>query len=646
MTLRGIFSVGCILSLLAGNGCAYYNTLYNARRSFREALDIKARADPERLKISTQEEQLYAAAFEKASRVVREHEDSRWVDDALLLMGKVSYEQGDYSKAQRTFDEVLVGFPDSNLREEALVMQARTLIATKEYAEAAAKLDRAEKIDKKEWRDEIVYFKGLAQYEQGNAAEALVAFDRMLKQHKSSEWFAEAGMQAGEIALAQGDTEAAVRCFEHVRADAKVPEDRYRGGMEKGRALIEAGEYERARTTFRDVAKRTLDEENRSEALLMMGKAIDASGDFDGAVEVYASLLEKYPRREVAAEAQYTIARHYDTAGDLERAAAEYELVKEQGTGHPASQDAAARQVEIQKVLELRTELAGESVEEPERKRFLLAETLLEKIGDPRSAVSEYRALAEDANGTEWGARSLLASAWVLEHKLDEPDTARALLFRLANTYSGTDADGVARQRLGYPVWRVEEVDPGPVQFIRPEGDDAESSSIFVNRVEPRDVPLPEGVDLVEVWVRLGLNPDGTVKSSKIVRSGGEEFDAAVLEATQASTFVGPNAGGPEFTVQQYSFPVGASTDASPPAPEEATPSPAHFSDDDEPSDALTPPPSVQFQPDKTDSLSRPETLFSTPDTTPDTTSSPTDSSAESSAPLPRLRGNDFDRSR
>jgi hypothetical protein len=35
----------------------------------------------------------------------------------------------------------------------------------------------------------------------------------------------------------------------------------------------------------------------------------------------------------------------------------------------------------------------------------------------------------------------------------------------------------------------VEEVDPGPVQFIRPEGDDAESSSIFVNRVEPRDVP-------------------------------------------------------------------------------------------------------------------------------------------------------------
>jgi TonB family protein len=376
----------------------------------------------------------------------------------------------------------------------------------------------------------------------------------------------------------------------------------------------------------------------------MMGKAIEASGDVEKSRAVYLELIEKYPRQEVAARAQFTIAAHYDELGDLERAVAEYDLVKEQGTGHPASQEAAARQVEIQRVLDLRAELASDNVEEVERKRFLLAEQLLEEIGDAEGAAAEYGALAVDAFGTEWGARALLASAWVFEHRLDRPDTANALLFRLANGYSSTEADEVARRRLGYPVWRVEQLDPGPVEFIRPEGSEEGPEEIFVQRVEPRNVPLPEGETNVEVWIRLGLNPDGTVRSTKIVRSAGEAFDDAVVEAAQASTFVGPNAGGPEFTVQKYAFPpvLAASTEPAPAAStngRSATP----LGVGDEPPDALAPPSSMPFEPGKYDSTTNPESLFSTPATDSSATSASSDSSDSSAAAdssIPGFRGN------
>lgn len=555
MNHRTRSSIGVVIALtmLFGGGCAYFNTLYNAKQKYREALDIKRKADPEREKITTQEETLYGDAFEKAASVVKYHPDSRWVDDALLLMAKASHEKGDYSTALRKYDEIFTFFPDSDVVPEARVMQGRSLIETRDYDKAKVALDLAAKRDKEEYRADVVYFQGVVEDRRGRPEEAVAAYGKVVQDYHDSRWLAHAGLRAGDIAREQGDLETAVAMYDQVRKHGHSPLEQYRGGMKKGEALLQLEEYDRARITFRDVADRTANEDDRGRAYLMEAKAVDASGDFPAAREKYLQLIDRYPRRDAAAEAQFAIGEHFDQEGDLETALTEYTEVKEQGTGFPAWQRASIRQAEIQRVLDLRAELAEGTSSEPERTRFLLAEQLLEKIGDVDAALAEYASLAEDTRDSEWGSRATYAQAWVLENRKDEPDSASALLFRLANRDTRSEYGHAARRRFNMPVWTVREIPPERIVFVGEGGD--QPQDIAVSLVQPREVPLPPGQSEVEVWVRLTLDDDGSVSDEKVVKSGGEEFDAASREAAEQSRFLAPRDGGPAITVVRYFFP-------------------------------------------------------------------------------------------
>jgi TonB family protein len=545
-----VAALAAFLSTAAG--CAYFNTLYNARQKYRQALDIKRKADPERPKISSQEEDLYAEAFEGAARVVKYWPDSDWVDDALLLMGQSSLEKGDYSTALRKFDEILAIFPHSEVAPEARLLKGRTLIATRDYAAAVDELNRAAEEGGEERRADVLYHLGLVRREEGDEEGALAALGDVVARHRGSEWFGLAGLAAGDLQRKRGEIGAAVGSYEQVRRRGRTAEERFLGGMRKGEALVELGERARARQNFRDVAKRAANEERRGQALLAEARTVAEGGATDEAVALYRAILATYPRKEAAAEAQFAIAKILDEAGDLAGARAEYELVKEQGTGFAAWQRATARATEIQQVLDLRENVATEGPDR-DRNRFLLAEQLLEKIGDVDGALSEYSTLADEASGTEWGAKALYAKAWVLENRLERREAADSALFRLANRYAGTEVDAFARRRLGYPVWKVEKIEPPKVVYVRPEGG-AEVAEAIMERVEPRQVPLPQGTAEAKVWVRVGLSLDGSVEETKVVKSGGEELDQASLEAARASRFLAPNEGGPEITVVEYVF--------------------------------------------------------------------------------------------
>ena len=589
------------LVALGTSGCAYFNTLYNARTKYSEAQDLKDQADPDRDRISGQEERLYDEAIEKASKVVKYYPDSKWVDDALLLIGKSSFEKEDFTQARRKFNEILTLFPESNLTAETLVLMGRTQIEIQDYAGARETLARAEQMNKKQYRGAVAYFQGVVHEELGQEDEALVAYTNVLEKHRNTRWVTHAGMRAGDISSKRGDLAAAAEYYKRVFLRAPLPEERYRGGMRWGEVLRELGDYQASARAFRAVADRTIDTNEAGLARLEAGKALAALGNEHNALGIYDKIIKDLPRKEAAAEAQYAKAQYFDERGDLQRAHDEYELVSEQGTGYEAWRNANDRRLQIQKVFELRDLIADESAKQKEKRRFLLAEHYLEKIGDDEAALAEYSSLATDAEGSDWGARALYAQAWVYENRLDQPDTAQVLLSRLATKYTGTEVGNAARHRLGLPVWTVEVLEPPPVQFIRPEGE-AEPEDISVSRVAPKDVPLPEGVSKVEVWARLSLKPNGEVESVKIVKSGGAAFDQAVEEAALASVFLGPDAGGPAITVQKYSFPPEAETSArSDPTPRVT-------------GTAASPPPGEQFP---TEEILTPQDAVSSPGDAP-----------------------------
>jgi TolA-binding protein len=550
-------------------------------------------------------------------------------------MGKAAFESGEYSTAERKFDEILANYPDSKLVPEALLMKGRTHIQTKQYTQAIDALTRAAEYDKKELRPGVRYFSGVVQAELGQRDEAIASFTEVLKRHGNSEWFAEAGLRAGAVAEESGDLQAATRFYDALHK-APTWNDRFRGGMRMGRAFLTAGEYGRAKDTFRNLAGNSPNDKDKGTAVQAWGDAHYAEGDVEGARKIWERIMKELPLSESAANAQLAIAKTWDDAGDMERAAQEYDKVREQGTGFVAWQTASKRMAELQSVLDLRLAIEKDDDQDRESKRYRLAEQLLEDVGDVDAALAEYSSLADDAFGTEWGAKALYAEAWVLEHRLEKPDSAAVKYHRLANYYSGTEADRYARKRFGYPVWTVEEIEAPPVQFIRPDDAQTEPEDIVLSRVEPRDVPLPPGVAEVEVWVRVTIGDDGKAEQTKVVKSGGEEFDAAVIEAIGASTFLSPSAGGPRITVAQYTFPPRReeppARPAEPPAPPaEGAAVPAVIEGSAPGLEASVP-----------DSLVAPESFLGTPiDTMPSPEGVPVEEDS-TLVPPPTLRGQDF----
>ncbi len=550
-------------------GCAYYNILYNAKQKYREAQTLKKTAlqiDPERTKIGTTEERLYVEAFEKSARVVRFYPDSKWVDDALLLMAAVSSEKGDYTTAIRKCDELIAIFPNSNLVSRALLTKGTAHIGTREFEAARTALLAAREAGEKDIRDDVVYYLGVVEQEEGRVDEAKTSYGAVLEKHGDSEWVAKAGIALGDIQLEEGDLAAAVRTYERVRTSAKLREERFEGGLRKGKALLENGQFDRARTTFEDLAKRAVNEKQRGQALILKGRSIQRRGDEAGAFAVYREILEKMPRTEAAAEAQLEIAKTFDDAGDYVRAKEEYEKVNEQGTGFPAWRTASERVKEVQTVLDLRTGIDNDDEKEEEiaRKRFLLAEQYLEKIGDEKAALGEYASLADDARGTEIGARALFAEAWLYENRFSRPDTAEVLLHELARTYRGTPMDLAARRRLGLPIWTIEKPKLPAPRAIRPANEAVETEDAVVTRVEPRPARLPEGAASAKVWVRVRTGDHGEVVEAKVSKSANEDCDAAALEAAKATVFRPVAEGGPEFSVLEFEFPPKS---VAPPAP-------------------------------------------------------------------------------
>ena len=139
---------GLCLALLAGCGrgtfvgrqydnfTGYYNKFYNAQQAFedgRESLEEADRPidrtaylpvfpvpDPAGDKSS------FETAVRKSAGVLREHPNSKWVDDALLIIGKSYFYQGNYAGAAQKFREVRA--MKEGRKQEARFWLARTLV--------------------------------------------------------------------------------------------------------------------------------------------------------------------------------------------------------------------------------------------------------------------------------------------------------------------------------------------------------------------------------------------------------------------------------------------------------------------------------------------------------------------------------------
>jgi TolA-binding protein len=129
----------CLLlgAILIFNSCVYFNIFYNARKYYRlgerENRDLPA-GQPVRM-------QNYQRALDTAAKVPEFYPQSKYLDDAVILMGKCYFKMQMYPKAERKFKELISNFPQSEYVDEARLYLGKSLVENRSCDEARETLN-------------------------------------------------------------------------------------------------------------------------------------------------------------------------------------------------------------------------------------------------------------------------------------------------------------------------------------------------------------------------------------------------------------------------------------------------------------------------------------------------------------------------
>lgn len=390
MTARGAVP-GAALLLLAG--CVYYNAIYNAERSFRDAeafwgvgLDSLASAR-------------YDEVVRKAAAGFRKEPEGEWADDALYLLGRARLRQGDLSGAEAALR-----------RAQSLTADSTLLMGARVYLGAAAVL-RGEP-----QRGLELLNQAMGALDEGPAlAEGHLWRARILVRgpHLGGAWWDldRAGSVSGSTVRVPAALERIAWGIRHrVPARAREGVDRLLSYPEGGarrdsletlmERAVEAWGPEEAVTLLEAAPRSAWDRTERGRIRLARARLLLRAGEDLRAEEEARSVASGIG--ESAAEARLLLARwRLAAAGDLVDARAVVPVLLP-AEGDPRVADLLGRVTAV-------VGLADQGLDDP-LALFAAGEMARDELGAPELARGLFLAYADGDPGAPWSAKALLAA--------------------------------------------------------------------------------------------------------------------------------------------------------------------------------------------------------------------------------------------
>lgn len=438
------------------------------------------------------EERLLDACITKCAKVISLYPESKWIDDAVFLMGKALYEKRYYPDAHTKFVELRLYYRDSPFLEEALLYEGRGLHAMARGVDAREIWQRLvdEAVDPRVRRAagvELAESIGT----DGDHGSAIRVYRRLLDQ-PNTEGRSDLWIRLGGSLAAAGEFDSAVAAFDRTLKEGGGVGERFRAIFEGARALDAAGRPEQAARRLRKVASDQRHFRDAARALLELARIETAQGETDVALETYREILHAYPGTDEGAEALLALARlHRGVLNDPLRAKRALALLLEENPDSEAGKTAREELRDLDRYLSLKRDAARARGASAQRARFLLAEHLLVVEDRPEDSYLGYADLISQYPSTPWRPRADMAMAWILKGPLSRPDSADSIYREVAERYSGTHAAAVSSAAIGLPVPPVTIVDQEPLEEDAtkepPAATEAESSEAKFTPLLPND---------------------------------------------------------------------------------------------------------------------------------------------------------------
>ena len=182
---------------------AFFNKFYQAQEDYNAAmLDYRTstiaaynrRLDSLNITppVSTTASDLFKKVIERCSKIIQYNKNTRFLDDAVLLIGKSYYYMGEYLQADRKFSEFLSKLTISPLSDEALLFLGRTRIKLGNTTDGEKILKNLlEKTTDLEIKSEICQELAFSSISKNDYKIAIDFFEQSIKYSKDKEKIAE-----------------------------------------------------------------------------------------------------------------------------------------------------------------------------------------------------------------------------------------------------------------------------------------------------------------------------------------------------------------------------------------------------------------------------------------------------------------------
>lgn len=442
------------------SGCVYYNLFFLAKKNFNEAESMRKRSGQEIVRGGASSR--YQTAIEKASAVLELHPNSKYVDDALYMIGRSFYHQGEFSKAETKFRELLATYPKSEYVESSIFYLGKSRYWKEDWIGAREAFERLDSTtDDKNLRSQAMYMLGEILYAQEEYEKSILRFYSCLDEFGKA---SEAGQTQFKIAQAyylMGNYSAAKDAYVSVGKYDVEDSLKFRSLYNAGDCYYQLAKPDSGLIIFTELAN---DEKNYSlmpDILLQTARGQELKGEYDTAIATYRKLIEEYPKTEQSAVSFYQLGLiHQDQLFDLETAKAMYDSSTASRSNTSVSKDAFSRSSDIAKLKSYREGMDADSIGETSESQYLLAELFLTQLNQPDSALHEYQWLIDSFPESKYAPRALLAVGWINEYTYGDTATALSYYHQLLQDYPSCDLVPITLRRL--------DIDPDSTDYDYP----------------------------------------------------------------------------------------------------------------------------------------------------------------------------------
>lgn len=306
---------------------SYFNTYYNAKQSYERGYSqfesqvdrinperpIRIHRSPVRSGVNEFED-----AIERGSDLLIRFPESRFVDNSVALIGRSYFFLQSYFNAEQKFIELYTVTESNDLRQEAVIWRARTMLELERYNDGIIYLTNQFESNELDWdrrpraEAELLLAQFLVKTEQWDEAGEVLF--RAIPNVRDNELRARGYFLHGQILEHLGEYEAAFDAYDRVRRSNPYYQMIYFSELKKGVMLRNLGELEESRRHFASMARDNNNFEFLAEINYHRGRTLRAMGRIDDAIEMYREVLyfsHRTPARELLAKTHYGLAEVY-----------------------------------------------------------------------------------------------------------------------------------------------------------------------------------------------------------------------------------------------------------------------------------------------------------------------------------------------